>query len=221
LATSPALVHVWRIKTATEHDPEVLSAEELEVAARFHFERDRVRYVASHVQLRQILSRYVGQPAEEIQFALGPMGKPFVSLDERSVTFNLSHSGDRALIGVSSGPEVGIDIEHIRHGSSLSDVARSSFSPGENRWLESLAPGEQLRGFFRIWTLKEACLKAAGTGLSISPNRFELTITGDGIRLASREEALAGPWDVRELATERDYCAAVAVRGAIGELEMV
>jgi 4'-phosphopantetheinyl transferase len=213
-------VHVWCVDTTAECDAAVLSQEEREVAARFVFEKDRNRYVSSHAHLRKILSRYVGTTAEALEFGKENLGKPFLARPVRAASFNLSHSGHLALVAVSSGPEVGVDVEMIRDEADLSGVARGFFSARENGWLKSLEPGEQLRGFYRLWTLKEACLKAAGTGLTLAPDRFELTIAGEGIGLTSTEPALAGPWDIRELTTEAGYCAAVAVRGSIGELAM-
>jgi 4'-phosphopantetheinyl transferase len=214
------VVHVWCVDTTAVADAAVLSYEEREAAARFRFERDRNRYVTSHAHLRNILSRYVGAAAGELEFGKERLGKPFLASPERKAAFNLSHSGCLALVAISSGPEVGVDIERIRDEVDLDSVARGVFAARENGWLRSLDSSERLRGFYRLWTLKEACLKAAGTGLTLAPDRFELTIGDEGIGLVSEEPALVGPWDIRELDADPGYCAAAAVRGEIGELAM-
>jgi 4'-phosphopantetheinyl transferase len=220
----PTKAHVWSMST-TAHDSarrvqDILSPDELDTASRFHFERDRTRYVASHVQLRQILSRYLSLPPEEIKFGHGSHGKPFIELARRSVAFNLSHSGDLALVAVTNESEVGVDIEQVRGDSSFAQIAKQSFSTGENQWLESLDSDDELRGFFRLWTLKEACMKAAGGGLSIPLNLFEINFDGGYPEVSSSDEALAGPWDIRELNVAEDYAAAIAVRGTISELTL-
>jgi 4'-phosphopantetheinyl transferase len=89
---------------------ELLSADERARAGQFMFDRDRRRYIAARARLRIILARYVGQAPAALQFHYGPHGKP--ALD--GISFNLSHSADLALLAVSRGTVVGVDIERVR-----------------------------------------------------------------------------------------------------------
>src|SRR5579871_2690701 len=71
-------VHVWQIAldTLPPGRERILSASECDRMARFHFERDRGRYAASHAALRQILARYAGGEPAALEFTAGPGGKP-------------------------------------------------------------------------------------------------------------------------------------------------
>lgn len=190
----------------------MLSAGELAAAARFHFERDRTRYISSHVKLRQILSGYLEMPPEKLRFDIGAKGKPFIEGLARPLPFNLSHSGDLALVAVSNGAEVGVDIEKIRPGPEFPALARQFFSVGEIQWISSLAPEDRSPAFFRLWVLKEACIKAAGGGLSIPLDQFEMRVTDSQATMHTEATELTGPWFVHELNIAPGYCAAVAVR---------
>jgi 4'-phosphopantetheinyl transferase len=212
----PAKVHVWWISTTLQSAGDCLSPKELLVASRFHFDRDRIRYRSSHSQLRQLLSRYLGERPWALQFGHGPQGKPFVEAATKPITFNLSHSGNFALVAVANGCDVGVDVEIVRTDPTLSQVADRFFTPGEARWLATQDP----TGFFRLWTLKEACIKAAGGGLSIPLNQFEIRVAQKTATLGTLDPALAGPWDIRELPAPDGYAAAVAIRGTSSDLSV-
>jgi 4'-phosphopantetheinyl transferase len=175
LALLPGELHVWRIDLARARvDQAALSDEEQARAARFLLERDRRRFVASHAALRRILTRYLGPVAP--RFADGPHGKPF--LDGAALRFNLSHSGELALVAVADGREVGVDVEAVRE-LDLAGMARVSFSPRERAALFALPPDERLPAFFRCWTRKEAHLKATGFGLALPLDGFDVSLGPD------------------------------------------
>src|SRR5688572_20859640 len=90
--------------------------------------------------------------------------------------FNLSHAGERALIAVSLGREVGVDIEEVRPIESLT-LADRFFAPAEFRAIEALSPAARTDAFFRCWTRKEAFIKAHGAGLSAPLDSFEVDLT--------------------------------------------
>lgn len=165
-----------------------LDAAEREQAARFHFERDRHRYRASHTALRQLLSRHTGQPAHALRFATGSHGKPRLE-GPGAPAFNMSHSGRWALIGIGGALPIGVDIEAPREMDDLMPLAERNFSASEYRALAALPEAERLRAFLCCWTRKEACLKAIGSGLSIEPQGFEAGITPEQRRT---EVAVAG-----------------------------
>lgn len=151
-----------------------LCQSELDRAARFVYARDARRYRAAHVALRQLLAQHCGaQPGTE--FECGEHGKPRMSLPA-SFEFNLSHSGERALIGIDHGQGggLGVDIEMLRHVEDAWPLAEQHFTPSEYAQLRAMPRADVARSFLRGWTRKEACLKALGCGLSVAPASFEV-----------------------------------------------
>lgn len=153
----------------------LLSGAEKAKASRFHFERDARRYRASHTALRQVLAQATGQSARVLSFIEGPFGKPRLE-GVGQPHFNMSHSGDWALIGLCAEAPIGVDIEVPRDMSDLEALAQRNFSPAEFKALLAVGPDQRLQAFLRCWTRKEACLKALGSGLSIEPGVFEAGI---------------------------------------------
>jgi 4'-phosphopantetheinyl transferase len=137
----------------------LLSEDESERAARFYFERDRNRWSRARSALRFVVAKYVGTPPRELLFATGEYGKPL--LLGSPIEFNLSHSGEWALIAVSQGAPVGVDLERIRENI---DIARLLRRIGE---MPPDAPPQEL---FRLWARREARTKAAGTPLMQAPS---------------------------------------------------
>lgn len=171
-------LHVWRASldrsaAVTAALEAVLAADECERAARFYRDRHRARYVVGRGLLRVLLGRYLGVPAQEIEFAYGEHGKPF--LGRPGPWFNLAHSGGEAVFAFSSGAEVGVDIE-LDDDRSHGRVAERFFSPAEIRTLRSLPSSLQPRAFLRCWTRKEAFIKARGDGLSLALDSFDVTL---------------------------------------------
>lgn len=156
-----------------QHDAAAwLPATEKARAARFVFARDAARYRAAHVLLRRLLWAHCGLPAGE-EFELGAHDKPHPRAS-RGGGFNLSHSEGHALIGIGAEDGVGVDIEMLRDVNDIWPLAEQNFSANEYEELRR-APKEHLsRAFLSGWTRKEACLKAAGCGLSIAPAGFDV-----------------------------------------------
>jgi 4'-phosphopantetheinyl transferase len=169
---------LWLVKLQAEapaaapQPGDYLDAAEQARAARFHFERDRHRYRASHTALRQLLGQHLGQPPAALRFRTGPYDKPQLDLPG-APHFNMSHSGPWALIAIGADLPIGVDIEDPREMGDLMPLAERNFSAAEYRDLAALPEAERLQAFLRCWTRKEACLKAVGSGLSIEPRVFE------------------------------------------------
>ena len=152
----------------------LLSTQECERADRFHFERDRQRYIAGRGILRQILARYTRRPAERLTFAYGRKGKP--SLPGSAFQFNLSHSDGLAVVAVTQGRAVGIDIEHMRSVPGWQEVMKCCFSQAEQASILELPETDQQAAFLTCWTRKEAYVKATGDGLGIPLDRFTVAV---------------------------------------------
>lgn len=170
LAAPFAGVRLWRVAlddAAALAAPAWMSASEAQRAARFVFARDAQRYRAAHGVLRQLLWRHCGLAAG-VEFHLGTHGKPSLGAGA-AWQFNLSHSGDDALIAITADAAVGVDLEALRPVSDLWLLAELNFSRAELEALRQTPRGDQARAFLTAWTRKEACLKAVGSGLSIAP----------------------------------------------------
>jgi 4'-phosphopantetheinyl transferase len=128
--------------------------------------------------LRTLLSDAISVPANQLIFAEGPHGKPRLAGME-GPQFNVSHSGSWALIGMSDCRPIGVDIELTRKAGNELDLARSFFSDAEYRALEALQDGVRLQTFYKIWTCKEAVLKALGVGISEHLRDFSVEWTDD------------------------------------------
>ena len=172
-----AVVHVWAWDLdlpPTPHNWEILSEEETLRARRFVFPRDRDRYVRAHGIMRTLLASYIDTSPEKILFSSSRYGKPQIQKKQTSqdIRFNLSHSAGVAVLAVSCGYELGIDIEIVRPIDQ--DVAKGHFSRQELATLQSLPPEEWLQGFYRCWTSKEALLKGEGLGLNLPLDAFDV-----------------------------------------------
>src|SRR5262249_8152166 len=148
----------------------LLSPAELQRAERHRFLDHRRRYAIGHGALRALLGGYAGVDPTRLAFRAGPRGKPYLE-HPHDLYFNLSHSGQLALVAVSRS-EVGVDLEKVRHLESLLDIARRHFSPTEFAVLEGATEDARLDLFYRCWTRKEAYIKAVGEGLAMSLDGF-------------------------------------------------
>lgn len=225
---SDAEVHVWR--AALDPPPErlaalaqVLSAEERRRADRFYFERHRRRFTAARGVLRSILAAYLRVQPQTVEFAYGNWGKPgpAESLAAQGLSFNLSHSGELALLALTRHRPIGVDVESVQRKSDLEGIARYSFSSRENATLLALPADERPAAFFRCWTRKEAFIKATGQGLSFGLDAFDVTLApGEPARVLEirGRSTEAADWSLRELAPGPGYAAALAAQGPLGEL---
>lgn len=188
-----------------------LSQEERARAARFTFHRDRRRFVVSHAAMRAILAAEVGCDPRELRFVTNAFGKPALGDPPFEVGFNLAHSGELALCAVARGVEVGIDLEAVREVPDAEAILRGSFAPLEvDDWLQVPAERRQ-EAFLRLWTCKEAWLKACGRGLSLPIHHSEIRVSGEvaSFRSVNGSVADAGRWSLRLLTPAVGYVAAV------------
>jgi 4'-phosphopantetheinyl transferase len=156
-----------------------LSAEERLRAASFVFERDRQRFVRAHGYLRQRLGAFIQLPPKAVPLATREGGKPFV--DGHDVSFNLSHSGARAVVAVTHGGDVGIDIETVdrfdRIDDELDGLARSCLTGEEQVALAAVPSARRVRRFLAYWTAKEARMKLTGEGMALEPHTIALKLS--------------------------------------------
>jgi 4'-phosphopantetheinyl transferase len=197
----------------------MLTADELLRAGELRTGDGSRRFVASRAGLRALLGRYLDRRPDEVAFAAGAQGKPRLDPDSR-LRFNLTHSGELALVALAAGAEVGVDLEEVRARADMRGLARRVLTEAEREAVEA-APDRD-RAFYRHWVAKEAFVKATGRGIS-SVRSFEVLLEAPGgARLVhvGGDPAEAARWTLRPLEVAPGYEAAVVVEGraAVGEV---
>jgi 4'-phosphopantetheinyl transferase len=198
----PEETHVWLLDLeVTDAEAAALAAllapHELARADAFHRDVHRRRYTAGRGRLRELLAAYAGGEPGAVPLVEGPNGKPELAGSE--LRFNLAHSESVGIFAVSRG-EVGVDVEVSRRDppTDWRAVADRFFHEEELARLDGLSTESGWLEFLRVWTLKEACLKATGIGLLTDPRSFSVAavLAGEETRIA-----LAGDeWLAQELA---------------------
>ena len=187
----------------------MLSVDERERADRFLVPAPRERFVVARGTLREVLGRTIGRAPEQLRFAYPCVcGKPDCVPSRRKprlelepglppLRFNLSHTEGLAMLAVSIGQEVGIDVERIDHDTAIRPIVERAFGTSDAAALRALPEAEQSEAFYRGWTRKEAYGKARGYGFALPPD----------------ELAEAERWWFRDLPAPSGYVAALAVEG--------
>ncbi len=157
----------------------ILSNEEREKYQRFHFEKDSHSYLVSHALVRKVLSRYCDVQPEAWRFSFNRHGKPEISssIECPDIKFNLSHADGMSACVVSLNNDCGVDVENIHRKNKLNAVAERMFAEQEAKIMSACDESEVQKSFFDFWTLREAYVKAVGTGLGGSSKEFYFTIS--------------------------------------------
>lgn len=141
-------------------------------ADKFYSDTDRKTYVLCHAILRIILSARLNIHPLEIPFIKGSNNKP--GLPDNQAFFNISHTREAFAIAFSKDFNVGIDLEKIKHNLDIRSIIKSYFSIKEQNCIHS-SKSEEMATFFKLWTRKEALLKAIGTGITVNLNRVDVS----------------------------------------------
>jgi 4'-phosphopantetheinyl transferase len=143
---------------------------------------DRRRFLLSRLLLRGVLSQLAGVEAAELQFERSASGKPWLAAPQREPTleFNLSHTPGLLALAVSQASAIGVDVESEERAVAALALAERYFTAAEAAELRALGGAARRTQFFRLWTLKEAYLKACGNGLSQGLDACEFAFTADG-----------------------------------------
>jgi 4'-phosphopantetheinyl transferase len=216
-------VQLWRvdleaIRANESRWQKILSNDESERASRFYFLRDRQSFVASRAVLRMILAGYLAVDPGSLSFSYSKREKPSLgaAYAKSDIRFNVTHSGDIAMLAFTRQREIGVDVEQIRSDVEVESIARRFFSTHERMQLAALSSEEKVVAFFRCWTRKEAYIKATGDGLSLPLDQFDVSLGMEesNALLATRpDESEASRWLLREVPTHPGYIAAVCARG--------
>ncbi len=221
-------VHVWRcFLNQPEQQIEALAGtltdDEAKRAKRFHFQRDRLHFIASRGALRVILGRYLRADPGDLRFIYGRNGKPSLAGEkEPRLCFNVSHSRDLALYAFTYDMKIGVDVEYIDRDRAISHIMERFYSPGEISALQSLPADKQHDAFFTYWTCKEAYLKAEGTGLSFGLDKVEISMAPEkhvALTGINGDAQQAASWSLHMLDAAEGYAAALAVNGQVRRLK--
>lgn len=225
----PGEVHIWRWqleqpRAGIDKLCDYLDDAELKRAERFHFCRDRERFIVAHGVLRVILGGYLGMPPAHLQFLYRPFGKP--ELDPQAclspLSFNVSHSGGLALLAITAAARVGIDVENVRRDLACEEIAARFFSPCEIAMLDRLPSEMRAEAFFHGWTRKEAYVKARGDGLSYPLDRFTVSLDPGNAQLleVAEDPQDQEQWYLHSLVPGPGYVAALAVEQPVSVVRL-
>lgn len=214
-------VHIWRIRIGDHACGEMrfaqlLDARERARAARFYSPPDRTRYVVSHGALRVLLAQYCEMSPEQLHFNVGGYGKPYLGGAHSQISFNLSHSGDIALVAIARERAVGVDVERRAPDLECLELAEQFFSTAERAELRSLPREDLLAGFFTAWTRKEAYLKATGVGIAFGLDHFDVSLAPTVppmLRADRRCHQAMGQWAIHDATPCEGYSGAIVAAG--------
>ena len=169
-------------ESLSEHDLAILCAQEKTRADGLRTEARRREYVCARVLQRRALSLHAEVDPAEWRFAAGAGGRPEIIAPSRATAlrFNLSHTAGLVACAVAWGLSVGIDVEHLGSVEDIDVTAHHVFAPAEAAEVRALPEAERASRLLEIWTLKEACLKAIGTGFAaVSPHAVRFSLAPD------------------------------------------
>jgi 4'-phosphopantetheinyl transferase len=197
---------------------DVLDEDERSRAGRFWIDLDRREFIAAHALLRSMLAHYADRPATAWRFLSDEYGKPKVAPGAGcpELEFNMAHTRGLVAAAVTAQGRIGIDVEKIDRTKSDFAVAEAFFAPAELDLLRLVPQAESPNWFFRLWTLKEAYIKAIGTGLSTPLQSFAFAF--DPIRIAFTPGANNRPehWQFAMVPTTGQHVLSVAAHRPTG-----
>jgi 4'-phosphopantetheinyl transferase len=169
----------------------------------------RARYLIGRGTLRWLLAEALACAPRDVVIARGPRGRPYV-VDSPSLDFNVSHTGDRAMIGLARNARIGVDIERGDRPVNVDGIARKFMTAGERAAFPDSGDGARRR-LLRLWTCKEALSKATGDALSAPFSRIEIDVAPT-MRLASGPAPYTpDDWSLYSIDAPDDHLTTVAL----------
>lgn len=214
-------IHIW--KASLDYNAAIvnsvigfLSADEVERANRFYFKEDRRQFVVRRGILKQIITKYLDIDPKDLLFGYNSFGKPFIHTDfqQYNLKFNMSYSKNMALYAISYEKEVGIDIEYLQKHIEFQQIIDRFFSQKEIEYIQKINSDQRKEEFFKIWTRKEAILKALGKGLSFPLQMVDVPINRSEFKFRFDNDGDHGKeslWHVRDLLPANNYIGSIAI----------
>jgi 4'-phosphopantetheinyl transferase len=191
-----------------------LSAHEQARAERFGTSLLRRRWIAGRAALRSVLGQALRLDPAAVRLRRGVRGRPELDGDY-AVDFNVSHTGDTALIaiatGTGDGTRIGIDIERKERRVNADGLARKFLTERERAEIAPLASDLRRQQFLRLWTCKEAMSKATGDALSAPFRHMDVTLDGGPRLVAGPAPYAPTTWRLVAAATPPDLIATLAI----------
>lgn len=215
-------VHIWLVDPTTVIDAPLLDAyhqlltpDEYSKWERYRFDKDKHQHLITRALVRHTLSRYVPEIAPaDWRFHCNDHGKPSITNSlALPLQFNVSHTQNRVALAVTVGQEVGVDVEKIKAVEQVRGLAERCFTDEENRYIFGGGHDRVLWRFFKLWTLKEAYIKACGRGLSISLQALSFTPLEHPLSLVFRDGHIDDPqrWSFRVWQLSPDHLLSLAL----------
>jgi 4'-phosphopantetheinyl transferase len=223
--------HVWYCNPQVifdtgklEHYFAMLSSAERKQQRKFHFKKDQRSYLVSHALVRTVLSLYADIAPQDWVFSRGAHGKPRLTEASAatSLRFNLTHTADLCACVVTRSIRCGVDAEHVGRENKLMPIARRMFSDMELATLHGKTDAEIQQRFFYYWTLREAYVKAKGTGLGGSSKAFHFRVdeqpdtakcmTASIEFIDGKKKNIAAEWQFEIFQHNTDHVMAVALK---------
>ncbi len=219
LAISTKEVHVWRanLDLTSKQIADLtisLSPDEIDRANRFRFPQHKNRFIAARGWLRKILGRYLQIDPQKVEFEYSDRGKPF--LKQKQLQFNVSHTEDTALYAFTPQQAIGIDLEYLGKETEYKQIAQRFFTPTEATLICNANPPNCQRLFFHLWTVKEAYLKAIGSGLvgGLDSLEVEIRCNSPDIKIAQVDDPTVDveDWYCHNLVMPPQFIATLVVK---------
>lgn len=219
------VVHLWLVDQRNVHldkqretYEQWLSDDERESLEHYTRQELRDEQLVTRAGLRSSLSQYSDSvKPEHWVFERSERGKPTLGDDSpmQELSFNLSHSGHWLAIGVTVDNLIGVDLQRRHHQKPLTELAERFFSETEAQNLAELPESRQSEHFFRLWTLKEAYLKARGLGIANGLDKARFHIDNNGLITAEFDDSLDDDphdWQFHHYELDDDYCLSFALK---------
>jgi len=207
------VIDVWLGKLVKEPDNydywALLSEDEKNKANAIRLAILRAQYIEVRAKLRWVLANYIHVKPEQLIFALGKHGKPYLP-EYGHYHFNLSHSGDQLAIAVAQHCPVGIDVEQWKQKADYQALVKRCFAEEEQAYWRSLPDEHKKSEFYRFWTRKEAFVKATGRGIGLGLDRCVILPQNptEFLRVPS-EYGSASDWEIYDLDFSEGSCGAL------------
>ncbi|OQR69304.1 L-aminoadipate-semialdehyde dehydrogenase-phosphopantetheinyl transferase-like [Tropilaelaps mercedesae] len=204
----------------------LVQRDEAERISKFAFGRDAKASMAGRLIMRRCLAESLRCDNASLHLTRTAEGRPALASAVAGFDFNVSHNGDFAVVAAGPCSRIGVDVMRMRYDggrriTDFFDLMRRQFTPAEWRFIESSPyEAQQVKRFYRLWTLKESYVKAVGVGLDLGLHRISFNIC-DELRLADRlgvtstsvevdGRPVAG-WTFHECLLDEGHCVATAV----------
>lgn len=217
---APQEVHLWLCATARishfaylEEQCAILSDGELDRLRSARTPQLYRQFLTTRVLLRHLLSAYTAVAPANWRFRVNAHGKPHALCPGpvEPPAFNVSHTSELILIGIGHVQSLGVDIESTQRCVDSLGIAQRYFEPRETAMLRQLPPGQRTSYFYRLWTIKEAYLKARGVGLSMGLDSIRVEGFNDAFFHfeVANDSSCPKSWALESLSLDVDHVGAM------------